>query len=734
MGDVASSREWGAVAWRVAWAGALGVALFVLVLLGPALASASPATATLPTGTSPTEAEELAVGSYQDDFDVSKQTAEERLEAQEDGAGIVEQLESSQGKSYAGIWFDNESGEFVVPTVTGSSRASITASLAYSDLEGDFRTKLVQSSWDELEAAQQRIDDALLALIEEGLVGTSLDPKTNAVVIKQAEGANASQRAEVQAAARSASVNVEVRESQEHKLGISLEACQILAAACDAPMRGGVNIVPKGGIRGGGCTAGFKGVGDVYGNRFVLTAGHCIVESGGATKWDSFTVTPEARQPVGQVGAYSFPVHDYAAINANGTYWDKPSWPLRVVYWGVNQEYPINYESASYIGQYACHVGQQSGLSCGTVTGLHLTEPVGGGAYVSNLTRIDHFCSHQGDSGGPVFTPGNVALGIYTGSDKPEGAFNNCYYNGYYTEITEDTDALGVHIAPRIPPPPPPPSWHFGNLGGSTIGDPDIASDQPIRLNVFAQAADQSLHQKWWTGSSWMPWQNVSAITGGKIASGPGAVSWGPGRFDIVARMSDGSVGHWWYDGLWYFDNLGGNIIGAPDIASDRAGGLNVFAQGADENLYQKWWTGSGWTPWQNVSAIIGGKIASAPGAVSWSEGRFDVAARMPGGTLGHFWYQGGSWHFGNLGGSIVGSPDIASDQPGRVNIFARGIDDNLYQKWWGGISWSEWENLSAAGGSKIASGPGAVSWAAGRFDVVARLSDGSIGHWWYGS
>src|SRR4029077_11941027 len=170
--------------------------------------------------------------------------------------------------------------------------------------------------------------------------------------------------------------------------------------------------------------------------------------------WDSFTAAPEARKPLGSVDAYSYPGHDYASIKANGTYWDKPSWPTEVAYWGVNQEFPISYESYSYIGEYVCYVGQQTGLSCGYVSGMGITEPSYDSSgnfygYLYNLTKFGAISTTGGDSGGPVFPPGGVALGIYSSSDKPNNA-SPCCWNGYYTEITEDTDLLGVHVAPRI--------------------------------------------------------------------------------------------------------------------------------------------------------------------------------------------------------------------------------------------------------------------------------------------
>jgi Trypsin len=446
----------------------------LLALLGLALLQQTPASAStidLPAGTSSAEVNALEVSSYQDDFDVSRQTAEEHLEVQKDGAGIVELLERAQGSEYAGVWFDNEGGEFVVPTVSGAGRAAVEDVFADSALEGDFRTKPVESSWTELEAAQKRIDGALLPLFEAGVARTFIDPKTNAVIVDLAAGATGAERSEALSIAKQEHPGVEVRSSQDQSFGATLSACNFQEAHCDAPMRGGVGIAPKGTLCCGNlCTAAFKAKGNLLGNRFMLTAGHCVVLSG-ATKWVAYTTNQNpvlATKDLGTVdpGDYVYPNHDYAAIKANGTYWDQSPWPTVVTNWGVNQEHPITSEGYSYVGQSVCHAGQQTGLSCGPVTATGLTEvsedasgKVLGVLY--NLTRVAGICVIQGDSGGPVWS-GNTALGIFSSADKPKGAENPCGWNGYYNEITEAADALGVSVAPRVgappPPPPPPPS------------------------------------------------------------------------------------------------------------------------------------------------------------------------------------------------------------------------------------------------------------------------------------
>jgi hypothetical protein len=406
------------------------------------------------------DAGSIEVRSYSQDFSVSPATAEDRLETQELGTAIVGELKEDMGGQYSGVWFDNAKGEFVVPLTPKASRSSVSAQLAAAGLQGDFRTAPVRSSWGQLVAAQDRLDRALTDLIFEGRVRTSIDPRANAVVISEAAGVSGSDSAGIEALAGSESVNVRVKEDDSQGLGIALRACNAELGNCDAPMRGGVRIAPSGtACCVPVCSAGFKAT-DGAGNRYMLTAGHCVP---GVSQWLAYT--PDA-QPhyLGAVTAASFPGHDYAAIkvNGNGLYWDKPSWPSMVAYWGTTQERAINSESWSYLGESVCHAGSSSawhGATCGTVTNLHVTGDTEAGP-VYNLTEFMTICSVGGDSGGPVFT-GNTAVGLYTGDDaetrQQEEEF--CKRTGFYSEITEDTTALGVSVGERIgsPPPPPPP-------------------------------------------------------------------------------------------------------------------------------------------------------------------------------------------------------------------------------------------------------------------------------------
>jgi FG-GAP-like repeat/Trypsin len=426
----------------------------------------------------------LEVREYRQDFGVSKTGAESALSTQNRGArvDILGQLESGLGEDFAGVWFDNKTGEFVVPTLSGAERGQVQAALAADGLGGEYRTVRARSSWNELEAAHERLDRALLPLLENGKIQTSLDPRTGAVVIDVAQRVGRGQQAKIRRVAAGAGVKVEVRERGIGRFGGAATGCteQLSGSLfiCGKPLRGGVRLEPSGTTccqtNYAYCTAGFKAIGNTYGNRFILTAGHCVTSYADFMSFDSDQFSQG--HYIGHVEAASFPGNDYAAINANGSYWDTSPWPSKVAYWGTDQERAINYESSSYMGEYVCHSGARTGASCGTVTGLDKTitfqEP--GTPTIYHLTAVQGFCAYFGDSGGPVFA-GNTALGIFSGTSSTssesgeEKWAKRCSYEDYYSEITNITSALGVTVGTGTGAPPYAETWDADNSFGTQV-------------------------------------------------------------------------------------------------------------------------------------------------------------------------------------------------------------------------------------------------------------------------
>jgi hypothetical protein len=436
-----------------AWSVAIPIAGMVLSLWLAVSASAADFQA------EPQESEPLAfeVGSYAKDVGVSSEEAERRLAIQHEGAGIVELLEEELGDGYAGIWFDNAAGEFVVPVVRSAARSAVAAKLEGTALKGHFRLESVRSTWSELEGAQKQLDRDLSNLIASSFVQTSRDPVHNSVVVHESESSSKSARAEIQEEIETQEVDVELRREAADRFRLGESACNEPVRVCDRPLRGGVKIEPLP-VGSGYCTAGFKATGKTFGNQFILTAGHCSKGTGAWGSRDSSSALHEMAVAEESI----FPGGDYGKLKVTGfgTYWEKGAWPSQVAFWGANQGNPINSESWSYVGQYVCHAGATSGSSCGSVTALGKTVAYEGGEVLVSLSEVagPSFCAMPGDSGGPVFSS-EIALGILSGAEVvPPGT---CSPYALYQEVTNATNALGVTVGPRVAVPTTGPTTAF---------------------------------------------------------------------------------------------------------------------------------------------------------------------------------------------------------------------------------------------------------------------------------
>jgi hypothetical protein len=197
------------------------------------------------------------------------------------------------------------------------------------------------------------------------------------------------------------------------------------------------------------CTSGFAATGNTFGNKFVITAGHCAMDEG---HWYAQTSNEFIAELGTQEGYY------YGGGEADGglirvldsNWWVKEwGWRGHIVLWGPpwnpaavqNPSNPISGSQSSYVGEYVCHSGARLGTSCGTVTQMNAKTTYYPGVALSHMTKLEGACDHEGDSGGPVFT-GNYALGVWSG-----GEVNSCGIH-YYTEITEIESRYGVHVTP----------------------------------------------------------------------------------------------------------------------------------------------------------------------------------------------------------------------------------------------------------------------------------------------
>jgi hypothetical protein len=376
----------------------------------------------------------------------------------------------------------------------------------------------------------------------------------------------------------------------------------------------------------------------------------------------------------------------------------------------------------------------------------YCSEPAGAADYafaVHAYSSNTAFCLYPWQGGTKQCAPAGTWIDIDMRNSKGEPTF--AYPQIVNLSGNQYTKVKGITVhsgggGTTQPPPTTPPHRHEEQLGGEFLGKPTIDATKPDYLNILVRGLDGNLWQKYTSGpgSFWSAWQNVSALSGsGPIGAGPGSTAMNANRLDAVATMPNSTVGHWHSEGggPWQFESMGGEqILGEPDIASANNGYLDVVARGLDGNLWMKQWNNGYWGAWSNISAIVGGPIASSPGIVSAITGTLTIVARKPNNQVGVWSASPSGWTYQELAGEIKGDPDIAAPVPGspNVNIVAQGLDNRLWQIWTTGIGWSGWQLLSAGtiGSSPAAAGGLSES---NVLDVVARNSGNQLGVWRYG-
>jgi hypothetical protein len=688
------------------------------------------------------DVEPFEVNAYQQTLDVSHGVAEDDLEVQAKGAqvDIAGDLEDKMHGSFAGIWFDPMSGEYVVPMAAASADAAIGKEMGAARLGGDYRTRVVENSWEELEAAQKQIDAQLRELFAVGLVYTAIDPRTNAVVVHVAATANEKDRAALRQIAKSAGGLVELRVSNVEQFQGTRDACSDVVPNCGSPLRGGVEIGPWKSANGGICTAAFRAIGKTNGKKYLLSAGHCAAEKNPSNPLMNWQARDEQKLPVygqakylGEVEQLAFPTHDWMKINVTGSEWDIPlqQWPALVAYWGkgsgvagqppIDPEYAINGEAASVVGQSVCHSGIASGGSCGQVVETNVSYNFGEAGNVTyDLVKVKGACSEGGDSGGPWFAS-NIAYGIHIGK---EAALEPCGSATFYEEITDATAALGVSI---VPPSSSPPSYQPYFEDDDNSPGPHAIAQSNGTVDVFYRTPSGELGHWWYSpGNGWANETRPDSIAPGAV---PHFVAQTNGTIDVFYRTANGGLGHDWTgtSGGWSSGTLPGSVGSDPHATVQSNGTIDVFYRTPSGELGHDWYVqGGSW-----ASGNLPGSVASDPHAVAQTNGTIDVFYRTPAGGMGHDWYDtgGSGWHSGNLAGAVAGDPHAVLQTNGTIDLFYRTPAGELGHDWFAPCC-GGWFSANLPG--SVASDPRPVVRANGTVDVFYRTPSGELGHDWY--
>ncbi|MGX6448264.1 S1 family peptidase [Patulibacter sp. S7RM1-6] len=397
---------------------------------------------------------------YAGAYDVDSQEATERLRLQLRGRALVPRLQTELGESYAGVYFDNSKGRFVIPLVEQEDdAAALTAAKKLGISPDEVSTKVVSHSMRELEKTRVELlgQPSVAKLLGDAKLRIEVRARTNSVNVVVAEGASASRgrtamAPEVEQVAQDVAAQdaATLSRASDSTFGATPDAGCVweqFNSRCDRPLRGGVSLFYAGSSI---CSMGAlarRGV-----SYFVMTAGHCLVGRPGT--WKARHRSNDNLEVIGTQGGHNYGTTyasasgrtgDSGAINVDpGQFWAQVSvWPGLTFADNYQDEYPNTGIGWSYEGLGVCHLGQRTpnnvgAGNCGAVTATAVNVPYVASGHlaattVNVMTQVS-YCSAGGDSGGTV-TAGNILFGIHSGSA-------GCV--GYYEDAPIVQDDHGV--------------------------------------------------------------------------------------------------------------------------------------------------------------------------------------------------------------------------------------------------------------------------------------------------
>jgi hypothetical protein len=253
------------------------------------------------------------------------------------------------------------------------------------------------------------------------------------------------------------------------------------------------------------------------------------------------------------------------------------------------------------------------------------------------------------------------------------------------------------------------------------------------RGDVFVRGTSGAVHWKKFTGTAWSGYQNL----GGTILGAPEVVSWGPNRMDVFARGQSRQLVHkYWEGGTWSADwtSLGGTTTGHPSAVSWGEGRIDIFVKGDDGQVLHKAFRNNEWYPSQTGYQALGGYTKGPIEVVSWGPERLDIFMVEKTGRLFHKAWRDDAWYpsetgWENLSGDVVGRVSAVSWGAERLDIFVKGRSGAVLHKAWRNDEWypseTGWQNL----GGSIVGSPTVVSRGPDSLDIFAQSTDGSLLH-----
>jgi len=131
--------------------------------------------------------------------------------------------------------------------------------------------------------------------------------------------------------------------------------------------------------------------------------------------------------------------------------------------------------------------------------------------------------------------------------------------------------------------------------------------------------------------------------------------------------------------------------LGGSAAVARSGGRLERFWIGLDRALLHSSFRDGRWAEPEN----LGGQLASVPVATAWGDEPMEVFAIFADGRLWDRYWDGATWHpWESLEGELQpgSTPAAAASGPDRLDVIALGRDGQTWQRWWDGSRWVPWQ------------------------------------------
>lgn len=282
--------------------------------------------------------------------------------------------------------------------------------------------------------------------------------------------------------------------------------------------------------------------------------------------------------------------------------------------------------------------------------------------------------------------------------------------------------------------------------GNDSISLVNWPTDQHVE--VFVRDKAGTMFHTWSQGAT-DDWNALAALDG-QASCGFASGFWPLPKSipEVFAPQAGGATGHlWWTGASWNaFSDFGGSGLSHLSTLPWPDGHMEVFALGADQTIWHRFWDSAAqdWSAWGSLGG--GGKMATGVGPITWGDGHAEIFAADDQGTAWHTFsgsgaeFPGGWFKWLSIDGAIASRPVPVRWPDGHIEAFARDTEDHLVHSYYDGGSnaWIPWTLISPAlaiqGEPSVMMNPAGGAAAPGP-EVFARDAGGKVVHlWWDGT